>query len=74
MPRKPQDTENVTVALPCDMLEVLDILCSRYDLNRSQIIKRSLKLWLSVEFSKDCSSFEILYEIFKEGQNGKINK
>ena len=43
MPRS-IETENITVAMPVDLLDLLDDLCIRKDLHRTQTVVRAIKV------------------------------
>lgn len=74
MPKAAQTTENITVAVPSDLLQLLDDLCVRKDLHRTQVVVRAVKMYLAVEASRDCSFFSTLYQAREEAQLLKIKK
>jgi predicted transcriptional regulator len=65
------EKENITIAVPIDILELLDDLCGRKDMNRTQIVVRAIKAYLALEASRDCSLFASLHEELEKRQNEK---
>ena len=46
-------TENISVTIPIDMLELFDLYCHEADLNRSQAVNRAIRLYLATKVCKE---------------------
>lgn len=73
MPRS-IETENITVAIPVDLLDLLDDICVRKDLHRTQTVVRAIKAYLALDAVTDCSLISILHDEYEKRQNEKIKK
>lgn len=73
MPRS-IETENITIAVPIDLLELLDDLCIRKDLHRTQTVVRAIKAYLALDAVSDRSLLSILHDEYEKRQNAKIKK
>ena len=47
MPKKPKDEPPITVRLPDAERKALDAYAQEHDLNRSQVIRRAIKVYLA---------------------------
>ena len=70
------ERENMTVSMPLDLLELVDDLCSKKDLNRSQVVLRALKTYLAIDYARNGSLISTLSAELTESNlsNNKNNK
>ena len=66
MPRS-IETENITVAMPVDLLDLLDDLCIRKDLHRTQTVVRAIKAYLALDAVSDCSLLTMAAGAWQDG-------
>jgi len=55
-------TENVSINMNTDLIELLDAYCQRKDLHRSQVISRAVRMFIAVDASRDCDFISLLYQ------------
>lgn len=63
-------TENISVTVPIDLLELFDLYCSEADLNRSQAVNRAIRLYLATKICKEPTFWQEQYKRFQD--KGKI--
>lgn len=65
-------TENVSVAMPSNLLAVLDHFCREMDLSRSQAINRATRLYIGTKLVKTNSFWDKVYQELVN--NGKLEE
>ncbi|MFA6290140.1 MAG: hypothetical protein WC637_00085 [Victivallales bacterium] len=68
MPKEP--TENISVTMPINLLQILDHFCCECDLNRSQAIARAVRLYVGTKIAKTPAFWDREYHRLQE--EGKI--
>jgi metal-responsive CopG/Arc/MetJ family transcriptional regulator len=53
--------EGITVSLDSDLIDTVDFLCGRRDINRSHAVKEALKIWCAVQFSSNHRFWQRIY-------------
>jgi len=48
-----EPTENVSISMPMNLLQILDHICCTDDLTRSQAVNRAVRLWIGSKLIKD---------------------
>ena len=52
MTRPKEGTEPISISLECYQVDILDFLCGRRDIKRSQAIRAAIKDWVAKELAK----------------------
>lgn len=67
MANLPNDTETISISLPCWMLEIVCMSCQEHDISKSQFIKDAIKSYLPQKLPiKNSEFWEALYKTVKE--------
>lgn len=59
-------TENISVSIQSALLDRLDKYCARHELQKSQVISKSLKKFLAAELADDPAFWETVYDNAEE--------
>jgi metal-responsive CopG/Arc/MetJ family transcriptional regulator len=63
---KPVLTENISVSIQAALLDRLDKYCALHELQKSQVISKSLKKFLAAELADDPLFWEQVYDNAEE--------
>ena len=64
--KRNKTTENISISLPSWLLEIVDYHCDAHDFNRSSLIKRAVKQYISRKRSEDVSFWDAEYKRIKD--------
>ena len=57
-------TENISISLPGNLIDLLDSACDRYDFTRSNLMKRALKKYLAQKYANSPEFWDEAYQRF----------
>jgi len=58
-----KNTENISISLPSDMIELLEEFCDRKDFSKSGFIRRAIKKYMFLQSCDDKILWDQLYHL-----------